>query len=292
VLFCKYSVEIPIQGEETNKLEFYFDFGIGSILVRSKKLDCDAVESCSYADKKVQNGVYRNTEYTYQTAYLYVTVNNLDPKDETPKTLKLYIRITEGLDQNIMGMNDINAVTNTMEHGHEMVADLKHQTLGIRSVAKSKGKYIFNFNPLDLDDSPKRYDFQVFIEGGERQMYLDTAFHYYSPTRAMSVYSDIKLCLHDSPTEIQYYFFRSDTNFEEDWSNFVDYVDQNNEGRKTFKFSIIPISSFKNVESDESYSFDFDMQLFDSYDGNPIKKDDVTMIKTCDVFVGEFFMSK
>ena len=109
----------------------------------------------------------------------------------------------------------------------------------------------------------------------------------------MSVYSDIKLCFHDSPTNTQYYFFKSDSNFEEDWSNFVDYVDRNNEGRKTFQFSIIPFSSInKESDSDDNYSFEFDMELFDSYDGNPIKTEDIPMIKTCNVFVGEFFMSK
>lgn len=293
-IYCKYSVNLEIVGDESNKLEFYLDFGLASILVKSKKLDCDALDSCTYSDKKFSKGVYRNTEYTYQTAYLNVKIDDIDSNDNTPKTLKLYIRITKGLENNIIGLNDINAITDYMEHGHEMVADLKNQTLGIQKIIKPAGISLIYFNFSDPDKSLKRYDMNIFIEGGQRHLYLDSAFNYYSPTRAMSVYSDIKLCFHDSPTETQYYFFRSDAFFQEDWSNFIDYVDRNNEGRKTFKFSIVPLSSIKDnkKESDDSYSLNYDMQLFDSYDGNPIKTADIPMIKTCNVIAGEFFMSK
>ena len=132
----------------------------------------------------------------------------------------------------------------------------------------------------------------IFIEGGEQNLYLKSAFGYHSISRAKSVYSEINLCFHDFPVGIQYYFFSGTQAFLSNWNNFIGYIDSNSEGRKNFNFSIIPIKSLENGVSDEDYKFEYETEVFDSYDGNPIKSYNINILKTCDVIMGEFFMSK
>ena len=127
------------------------------------------------------------------------------------------------------------------------------------------------------------------MEEGERSLYLDTAFAYHSPSHSKTVYSDVKLCLHDSAQENQYYFFSGTGSFQSEWTSFLDYIDQNSEGRLNFDFWI---TSRESVDEGAGYRLKYDMELFDSYDGDPIKKYQIPLVKTCDVFVGDFFMSR
>jgi hypothetical protein len=134
----------------------------------------------------------------------------------------------------------------------------------------------------------------VIVENGQRNLYLKTAFGYHQTGSGKSVYSDVKLCLHDSPEKPQYYFFESNEIFSKDWAKFVDYIDRNNLSKKTFDFGIASISRVESnsYADNKNYIFQYDLELFDSYDGNPIKYHDLTLFKHCDVLVGEFFMSK
>lgn len=134
----------------------------------------------------------------------------------------------------------------------------------------------------------------IFIEGGQRHLYLKTAFEYRDVRSDKKVYTGINLCLHDTYKQEQYFFLSGFSNFLTDWTDFVDFIEKNNQGRKSFDFSIVPLNSIssKNPSSDTNYSFDYDLQLFDSYDGNPIKSFVTKSKITCDIFVGEFFMSK
>jgi len=79
-----------------------------------------------------------------------------------------------------------------------------------------------------------------------------------------------------------------------EWTNFVDYIDRNNEGRKSFDFSIVSSDAFnkKDTQNSKNYTFQYDLDLFDSYDGSPIKQHDLTLYQNCDVILGEFFMSR
>lgn len=80
-----------------------------------------------------------------------------------------------------------------------------------------------------------------------------------------------------------------------DWTNFINLLKQNDINKDSFEFEIIPIKSLvngKRVENETSYSFPFDLKLFDSYDLHPVKVYKKQKLDFCDVFVGSYFMSK
>lgn len=135
----------------------------------------------------------------------------------------------------------------------------------------------------------------VFIEQGERNLYLHSAFAYKSILEGRTNYNEVRLCLQDNPGGKGYFFLLGDSGFYKDWENFVNYIDRNNVGRNNFGFSIIPYKSLENTSGDAvdlNYKMEYDLKLFDSYDGNPIKVYSNKMREGCDIFTGEFFMSR
>ena len=115
---------------------------------------------------------------------------------------------------------------------------------------------------------------------------------------ARSTYSEVNICLHDEVEVAQLYFFAGSKSFFELWNSFIRFVDKNSLGRDTFNFSVI---SFDEVPNDSKtgflnestpYSLDYTLELFDSYDGSPIKVLPFGTVNFCDIYVGDFFMSR
>lgn len=135
---------------------------------------------------------------------------------------------------------------------------------------------------------------QVFIEDGERFVYLDTAFAYNWSKSSDTVYSQVKVCLHDAANAPQQYFLQGNYFFWNEWMMLKDHIYQTSQDKEDFEFSIVPLSSVgdKAKDSESTYKLQYDMDLFDSYDGKPVKVYRMPLIKTCDVFAGEYFMSR
>lgn len=122
---------------------------------------------------------------------------------------------------------------------------------------------------------------------------MNAVFAYNNIPSSRTNYSNVKLCFQDNPGGGGNFFFLSDLSFFSDWQNFVEFIDKNNVGRNSFNFEIMPFSNFNPVpDGNNDYRFIFDMQLFDSYDGNPIKVYRSKSIDFCDVFLGSYFISK
>jgi hypothetical protein len=141
--FAKYEVSLNTDDEQPKKLSFILDFGNIEVLILSSQLDCDALNSCTWYQKDKKEGTYNGTPYTYRTAYLNLNIPTVDTEkeeDQKFKTLKVYIYIVEGLKNNVMGVNDINAISNYMEYGYELVFNLRKVSLLMQPMAKSDSK--------------------------------------------------------------------------------------------------------------------------------------------------------
>ena len=80
--------------------------------------------------------------------------------------------------------------------------------------------------------------------------------------------------------------------FYQDWQIFMNQVELSNKPTTNFEFSIIPLDSIDNDNYTNNYIFEYDYELFDNYDGKPIKVYKNQINEMCDVYVGEYFMSR
>lgn len=135
-------------------------------------------------------------------------------------------------------------------------------------------------------------------EGSQRLMYIHGAFFTKAYNDDNMMYNEVNLCFHDHPAYAQNYFLSGDKGFFKDWDVFVDFVDQNNYGRDSFNFGLVSYQSVKDLESGvnvkdtEDYLMKYDLKLFDSYDGNPIKIYNSKISQICEVYMGQYFMSR
>ena len=136
---CDNDFQIEIHSENPYNLAFYIDAGYPHVMIMSKDIDCEKLSTCTWYDQKTYSAVYRGTDFKFRYAYVTLAVPSLDPDEKDPKILRVFSRITETLEFNVLGINDINAITNPMEHRHEMVIDLKNRTIGIQPFKKTNG---------------------------------------------------------------------------------------------------------------------------------------------------------
>ena len=135
---CNYPITLTTNDKTPQKINMNLDFGTAHTLITSSKLDCDALESCEWysPDQKEETGTYNHEEYKYKNAYLTILFDTENDQDQKV-AFKVYIRINNMF--NIIGMNNINAITNNMQRSHEVVIDLKKSTLKIQPMKKSDG---------------------------------------------------------------------------------------------------------------------------------------------------------
>lgn len=149
-----------------------------------------------------------------------------------------------------------------------------------------------------LNKGITKFKLDSFAENNQRTLYVHGAFYTKGFNDDHHMYNEVNLCFHDHPAYTQNYFYSGDKGFFKDWDAFVDYVDQNNLGSDSFNFGlmsyqkVMDTTDSKPVKPEEDYVLKYEMKLFDSYDGNPIKIYDTKISQVCEVYMGQYFMSK
>lgn len=133
-----YQVSLSTDEEEPRKINFQLDFASIHIIILSNQIDCENMKSCTWLNDKPQKGSYDNIPYTYKEAYLNLKMDMADSEDGEQYTLKVFTRIAKGLKNSVIGLNDINALSNNMEYGHEIVVDLKDVSMKVKKMKKSE----------------------------------------------------------------------------------------------------------------------------------------------------------
>jgi len=100
------------------------------------------------------------------------------------------------------------------------------------------------------------------------------------------------LCFHNKPAQNSNYFFAGNALFYEEWSNFSKDLQLRNKSTKNYEFSVIPLSSVNSSGANDSYNFNYDMEIFNNYDGNPIKVYKTQINDFCEVYTGDYFVSR
>ena len=59
--------------------------------------------------------------------------------------------------------------------------------------------------------------------------------------------------------------------FYEEWNDFQNQIKLRNKSKKNYEFSIIPASAISTNNPKTNYVMNYDLRIFDSYDGKPIK---------------------
>lgn len=80
--------------------------------------------------------------------------------------------------------------------------------------------------------------------------------------------------------------------FYKEWEVFREQITLGKKPETDFEFSIIPLKEVRESNPNSSYVFEFDLKLFDNYDKQPVKVYKSQRYEHCDVYAGEFFMSK
>lgn len=135
-----YPVELEVNEEKPFKLKFLLDVGTMHILIQSKDIDCDKLANCTWFNHNTNTATYRNQKYTYKEAYLKVTVPDFDSHDKSPHHLRIFVRLTDSMKFNVLGVNDVNSLTNYMEHGYEIIYDFYEKTIGMRTISTESGR--------------------------------------------------------------------------------------------------------------------------------------------------------
>ena len=106
------------------------------------------------------------------------------------------------------------------------------------------------------------------------------------------MYHEVNVCFHDKPSVVQNYFFAGNSLFYEEWNDFQDQISLRNKSKKNYEFSVIPVRAITSDNPKTNYLMNYDMKIFDSYDGKPIKVFKEQQNPLCEVFIGDFFMSR
>ena len=126
----------------------------------------------------------------------------------------------------------------------------------------------------------------------ENLIYLNTAFAYRDTVQSKTVYHEVNLCFHDKANLNQNYFFAGNMMFYKEWTDFMDNIKSRNKTANNYEFTVIPVTEITNKNKEPSYSFNYDLKLFNNYDGSPIKVYNDQINDHCEVYVGDFFMSR
>ena len=152
----------------------------------------------------------------------------------------------------------------------------------------------------ELQGALPRHDINALIDDQteERFVYLKSAFTYRYIDEAKTVYSDVNLCFQDMVGVPQNYFLAGHQYFPAVWKNFINSIKKYGISKKMFEFSIIPVSTLnkkqmnKKVSEGFPYNMMYDIDLFDSYDGHPIKIIEQPIKNQCEITMGKYFMSR
>lgn len=129
-------------------------------------------------------------------------------------------------------------------------------------------------------------------DGKDNLVYLDGALSYHDNDQSKTVYHQANICFHDNPSWKQNYFFAGNAFFYEEWTNFLDQVKLRNKSAKMYEFAVIPITSVSQKNTKSNYHLNYDMRLFQNYDGSPVKVYSTQINDHCEIYVGDFFMSR
>ena len=120
---------------------------------------------------------------------------------------------------------------------------------------------------------------------------MDTAFAYHDVVQSKTIYHQTNLCLHNGVAQTQDYFFLGNSLFFEEWAFFIRENKLRNFPNKQYELSIIPVTLVYSSDID-AYNFNYDLDIFDYYDQMPVKVYQKQVNDYCDVYVGDFFMSR
>lgn len=141
--------------------------------------------------------------------------------------------------------------------------------------------------------SPTRYNLDIYSEENkENLVYLESAFSYRDNSQSKTVYHQVNLCFNDDPSLKQNYFFAGNAFFYDEWTSFLSEIKIRNKAEKSYDFAIIPLTEVNSKDAKANYIFNYDMTLFKSYDGKPIKAFRNQLNDQCEVYVGDFFISR
>lgn len=130
------------------------------------------------------------------------------------------------------------------------------------------------------------------VDNQQNLVFLESAFGYRNIAQSKTIYHNVNLCFHDSPSKKRNYFFAGNSMFFNEWDVFKDQLQLSGKPKSDYEFEILPLHQVKNPDSKIDYLFQFDMKIFENYDKNPIKVFKTQHLENCDVYAGEFFMSR
>lgn len=126
----KYPIYIQTNDGTPVNILLFADFGYPHSLVNINQITCSDHPSCQIKNEEIEKDTYLGKEYEYQAASIKIKVPS---KDNTTKSKEKYtevelpVRLNTSF--NLLGLNDISGFINAIPWEHEIVLDLKNNSI-------------------------------------------------------------------------------------------------------------------------------------------------------------------
>ena len=248
--------------EKPQVIEPYLDFAFDEILISASSIDCKPQNDCRVKDAQQRQGKYHDTAYVFTEATLAVHVPY--NAEQRVDTLDIDVRLTD-MSFGVLGLNPISALRYNLKGKPQ---------LQIEAYKKE----------LSFVENMRGHPLAVYQSSSLLAYYINALLTYELADifeRKTTSCMPARICLHDKDvTANQNYFFMSDKRFITDWEYQLDKIYSNSMYLITSK--ILP------EDGSHTFAFTYDYQLFDSYDGEPMKPFAQRQYRHCDLFIGDF----
>ena len=263
IAVASFQVELNTGTEgKINEIIAHLDFSFDKVLISKQDITCIPENGCAIKKQEPQKDEYNGTAYSYHEAELTVNVHNKVSQQLDP--LNVAIRLTD-MSFSVLGLNPRSILQNSLK-GKPLLEILTY------------------YRRLYFVEDRVGHSLDVYQQEDDSIFYVNAALVYrisYNIHKINESEMPARICFHDKDvTQPQYYFFSGNELFQRDWDNFLDVMENN--------FGVDFEAEVKPADDSGDFEFTYDLNLFDSYDGDPMKNYTGKDYHFCDLFLGDF----